>query len=122
MQQANNDGNLWNNPYINAARQNMSKEDLEKYEEIGKSMYSIDYENVGTNNLPEFMKESALHIFESLKSGLHPSILDDDEKNILVEAFGVKWYEIFKYKVEDLTDIVTLEPDFNVSFDESLRR
>ena len=116
-----NQNSLWDNPYINAAREKMPKEELDKYAEIGKSMYSIDFENIGNGNsdMPVFMQDAVLYVFETLKSGMHPSMLNEDERNIMKEAFGVEWYKIFKYINEDLTDIVTINPDLEISLEEA---
>ena len=65
-------------------------------------------------NLPEFMEDALIAIFESLKSGLHPSLLDKDEIRLLEEVFGETWYKIFNYVEGDLKDIVTLKPNLNV--------
>jgi len=40
-----------------------------------------------------------------LKSGLHPSMLDENEKILLKEALGDKWYEKYGYVEQDLTMI-----------------
>jgi hypothetical protein len=107
---------LWNNPMINNARKHMSPEDLEKYKMMGESMYGdIDFptskiitENNNSLNLPEHMVDALMYIIETIKSGLHPSMLEENEIKLLEEAYGNKWYEQFGYVKEDLTDIVTL--------------
>jgi hypothetical protein len=108
MQESKN--TLWDNPYINSARKNMSKEDIDRYAKLGESMFEIDFEKTGNSSLPGFMKDSLLEVFESLKSGQHPSTLNTDEINILKEGLGEIWYEIFGYCEGDLKDFVTLEP------------
>ena len=104
METKNTEHNLFNNPFINEARKNMPKEDLERYAKIGEEIYSIDFETAGTN-LPEFMRDALLYILESLKSGLHPSMLDENEKTLLKELLGDKWYEKYGYVEQDLTTL-----------------
>ena len=106
---------LWNNPMINNARKNMSPEDLEKYRKMGESMYAdIDFPTStiitedNNLNLPEHMVEALMYIIETIKSGLHPSMLEENEIKLLEEAYGIEWYKQFGYVKEDLTDIVTL--------------
>jgi len=103
-------GNLFNNPMIDAALKALSPEDLEKYKAIGEAMYgSVDFQDSKIlNNTPAPMYEAAAYIKEQLKSGLHPSMMDDDEKRLMVELFGEEWYKDWGYIEADLTDIVTL--------------
>ena len=61
------------------------------------------------NNIPEPMKEFLLYITEQLKSGIHPSDLEDNEKKFLKDAFGNEWYIKYGYVEEDLYSIKTLE-------------
>lgn len=103
--------NLFNNPMITAAKKAMSKKDLEKYEKLGNSMYKdINFEecSLQTQN-PSVFKESLLHIEVMLKSGLHPSMLNNDEKNVMKEMKGEEWYKKYGYIKEDLESIVTLK-------------
>ena len=39
METKNTEHNLFNNPFINEARKNMPKEDLERYAKIGEEIY-----------------------------------------------------------------------------------
>ena len=102
--------NLFNNPMINAAREAMSSEDLEKYRKLGESMYAnIDFEKAAVNNIPPEMEDFLVYINSALKSGLHPSMLLSDEKKFMNEIVGEKWYEKYGYIKEDLDDIVTVK-------------
>ena len=94
---------LWDNEMINTAKKNMSKEDLERYQKIGESMFkNIDFETSKPLGNENFLSESVAYIIEGIKSGLHPSYLTDEEKHILKEYYGEKWYEKFNYTVSDL--------------------
>lgn len=107
---ANRDNNLFNNPFIDAARNAMSQEQIDDYERKGKNMFEdVDFEKVNETGFPPFVEEPTLQIEECIKSGLHISMLTDDEKNIMKEVFGEKWYQKYGYIKEDLDDIVTIK-------------
>lgn len=97
---------LFNNPQFEAMKKQLSQEDKDKYASIGKSMYEeIDYETSTHLNLPSFLKDALIYIIEGIKSGLHPSMLTEDEINVLKEAYGSEWYTNFGFKKEDITSI-----------------
>lgn len=96
---------------VELARKAMPKEQLEKFERIGKELYeSIDYETgtVNGQTLPKNMAESVAYVLEGVKSGLHPSDLTIEEKFLLKEICGEKWYEKYGYIEEDLSEMHTL--------------
>lgn len=112
----NNQASLWNNDMVKNATKSMSKQDLEKYARLGESFYKdVDYTTstiIDKSNLvPPFMKDAVLYIEESIKSGLHPSMMTTDEKELLKSVYGDKWYERYGYVEGDLTDIVTIKKD-----------
>ena len=97
---------LFNNPMINAAKQNMTPEQLEHFKKLGESMYeNIDFENNEVNNMPPPMVEALAYVCESIKSGLHPSFLEENEIALLKDAYGEKWYERWNFTEEDLKKI-----------------
>lgn len=108
---------LWDNPMINMARKNMPPEELEKYKKLGESMYGdVDFptskiinnnEQAIDSNLPEHMVDAVIYLQEAIKSGLHPSMLEDNDVKLLEEAYGKEWYKQFGYVEEDLKDIAT---------------
>jgi len=102
---------LWNNSMVQSALSSMSHEDLEKYKNLGESMYSsINFETstvTDKNNVPFFLTDAAAYISETIKSGMHPSFLSDNEKYIMESVFGKEWYKKYDYVEEDLTSIVT---------------
>ena len=102
--------NLFNNPMVDAARKSMSPEDLANYQRIGEEFYkNIDFEKCEVNNIPPVMLASFNYIDSMIKSGYHPSMMDDDEKNLMNEILGEKWYEKYGYVEGDLIDIVTIK-------------
>ena len=101
---------LWNNPAVEAAKKDMSPEELEKYRKMGEHMYG-NLDNINNpNTLYEGPKleEAAEYLGEAVKSGLHPSMLEDHEKAVLKEIQGDKWWENYGYVEADLTEIVTI--------------
>jgi len=108
-----NKSGLWDNDMVKSALKSMSPADIERYQKIGESMYKdLNFETScieNKNNMPPFMVDALAYIEESLNSGLHPSMLSDDDKNILNEAYGKIWYKKWGYVEGDLTDIVTIE-------------
>jgi hypothetical protein len=104
---------LWNNSMITSALNAMSDEDRENYKKLGESMFAdINFETASItdkNNVPLFLNDAASYICESIKSGLHPSMLTDDEKIVMENVLGKEWYKKYDYTKEDLDDIVTLQ-------------
>jgi len=103
---------LWNNEMVNSALKSMSPSDLEHYKKLGESLYkdlNFETSNIESKeNIPPYLSDALAYIVESIKSGLHPSMLDEDEKKVLEEIYGKEWYLKFDYTKEDLTDIVTV--------------
>ena len=100
-----NKNDLFNNPMVDSALNNMSHDQLRRYKELGEEMYSTvnHVDSTLLNNLPPPLAESAAYIIEGLKSGLLPSDLDENEISIMEEAYGKnKWYTQYGYTKEDL--------------------
>lgn len=104
---------LWDNNMVNAARKAMSKEELLRYEKIGESIFKdINFETSSiSNNEDPLLSDAVAYITEGLKSGLHPSMLDSNEINVLENFYGKEWYKSWGYKKEDLTEIVTIKKE-----------
>ena len=103
------DGDLFNNPMVEAAMAALSDEDKEKYRKIGEQIHSIDYTN-GKSEEPAAMVEGAAYLVANLRSGLHPSMMSDTEQKLMAEMHGEKWYARWGYIEEDLKSIVTVTP------------
>jgi hypothetical protein len=106
---------LWNNEMVNSALKSMSPADLEHYKKLGESLYkdlNFETSNIESKeNLPPFLADSLAYIVESIKSGLHPSMLNEDEKKVLQEVYGKEWYKKWNYTADDLNEIVTIRND-----------
>lgn len=100
---------LFDNPMTRAALNALSPEDLERYKHIGESMYgNVNFEGSKViNNMPPPMAEALAYVEEGIKSGLHPSMLDKNEKALLEDQYGKEWYKNFGYVSEDLDCIFT---------------
>lgn len=103
---------LFDNPMVKAAQAALSDEDKEKFRKLGESMFSgINFEDSQTlNNMPPPMAEAVAYLNSQIQAGMHPSMLNDNEKAILADAYGEEWYTDWGYVKEDLDDIVTLTP------------
>jgi len=100
------DFNLFNNPMIESAKKSMSKKDLERYEDWGHAIFDdMDYEKINENKYPIFVIDAVANIINSIKSGLHPSFLNQNEKNLMKEVKGDEWYKEFGFTIEDLNNI-----------------
>ena len=82
----------------------MSEEDKKRYSKIGEEMYnSISFENINsqgslaTQNADEIEIENASEIKLMLKSGMHPSFLTTQEKDIMKNVFGENWIKEFGF-------------------------
>lgn len=89
-----NDLSLFSDPRWESAKQNMSKDDLNHYEQIGKQFHeSINYttgENTGVP-IPQPISESIAYIEMGLRSGLSPEDLDENEIKVMEEYLGTDW-------------------------------
>ena len=108
---AESDMDLFDNPMTRSALAAMSDDEKRRYRDIGMEMYGhMNFEDAKVlNNVPPPMEEALAYIQEQLKSGLHPSALDDGEKSFLADALGKEWYKKWGYEEGDLTDIITLK-------------
>ena len=105
----NND--LFDNPMVRSAMAALSEEDKQKYKIIGDQLYGrINFENGQSFEPP--IAEAVAYIETSLQSGMHPSMLEENDHVLLKEQYGDEWYKQWGYVKEDLTEIVTLNPIF----------
>jgi hypothetical protein len=110
---SNSNSDLFDNPMTRSAMAALSEEDKVKYKIIGDHLYGrINFENGQTlNNMPPPMAEAVAYVETSLMSGMHPSMLEENEKALLKDNYGDEWYKRWGYVQEDLNDIVTLTLD-----------
>lgn len=103
------DNDLFDNPMVRAASSALSDEDKERYKRLGEALYAdVDFETCKSlNNIPAPFVEAVQYLELQLNSGLHPSMLEDNDKILLKDAYGAEWYKKWGYIEADLTDIVT---------------
>lgn len=84
---------LFNNEMIKQARESMTPEQLEEYKKKGEEFFAnVDFEDKDGNTIPP-VESACAYITEGLKSGIHPSYLDDNEKRVMEEIYGKEWYK-----------------------------
>lgn len=117
---------LWNNPAARRAYDALSDKDKEHFRTMGEHVFSIDYEKVGADAdqgdkkidiketkeetkevdpLEEQTLEATAYIVNGIKSGLHPSLLEDNELRCLELSYGKEWYVDFGYTEKDLKGV-----------------
>ena len=104
--------NIFENQMIKAAISALSEEDKKRYKMIGDHLYGrINFEDCQSlNNMPPSMAEAVAYLETQLQAGFHPSMLDENEKALLVDRYGDEWYREWGYIKEDLVDIITIQP------------
>jgi hypothetical protein len=100
---------LWDNPQVEAARKAMTPEQLRQHEQMGEYMYgNMDQINNAALFDGPKLEEAAEYLSEAIKSGLHPSMLEENDKAVLKEIQGDKWWEKYGFVEGDLSEIITL--------------
>lgn len=106
----NNSNDLFNDKFIKNLEAGISPQDKEKYKKMGEDLYnSVDFVNTNGNqeSMPSAMADAIAYILDSLRSGQHISTLEENEKQLLENTYGKKWYKILGYTKDDLTTMVT---------------
>lgn len=79
--------------------ESIPEEDREAYQRFGEKFHSSF--NVDSGSSVDFsnicMEEAVSYVVESLKSGLHPKYLTEDEQVLLQAAYGEEWYKEWGY-------------------------
>lgn len=103
---------LFENQIVKSAIAALSEDEKQRYKMIGDHLYGrINFEDCQSlNNMPPCMAEAVAYLEEQLQAGFHPSMLDENEKALLVDNYGHEWYKDWGYIKDDLLDIVTLKP------------
>jgi len=84
--------------------ENLPDEDKEAYRRFGEKFHSsFDVDTGSPIDLSTInMEESLAYLVESLKSGLHPTYLTEDEVVLLKAGYGEEWYTKWGYTKNDL--------------------
>ena len=80
----------------------MSPEQIKAYEDFGKKFHEgMDFtkENPNENKSKVISLEECLaNIITQLKSGLHPSYIQEEEESLLIAHYGENWFKEFGYE------------------------
>lgn len=101
---------LFDDKHLQNMYNSLSDEDKLNYKKIGEHMYnSIDFSEINSQGLNDNHKEIDLENVSQLKlmlqSGIHPSYLSNQDKDLLKNNLGEKWYEKFGFLENDLNRI-----------------
>lgn len=98
-----NNQDLFNNPFIDAAKKSMSIQQIEAYRKMGEKYFSVwDFDK---GNPEEILDVAVAELSEAIKSGLHPTDLEENDIAILNAKLGKDWYTRFGYEEEDLKTV-----------------
>lgn len=79
----------------------MTDEQISNMKVLGEKFHeSFDVEKGDVHDI--HMEEALAYVVESLKSGIHPAYLNEDEKAIVMAGYGEKWYEKWGYQSDKL--------------------
>jgi hypothetical protein len=97
----------FDNNMIKQALQDMSPEDLDRYQKMGGNLYkTIDFaKNQVLNNVNPPMEEKLSYIDTGLKSGLSPLDLQETEIELLIETYGDDWYKKYGYSEKEIGEL-----------------
>ena len=97
-------GSTFDNNLVKNAISNLTPEQLEKYQEMGNSLYkTIDFvKGIVLNNVDPPTEEKLSYIIAGIKSGLLPKDLEKDEIELMIEYYGEKWYEKYGFTDKDI--------------------
>jgi hypothetical protein len=101
---------IWNNPAAKQAWDGLSPEEQEHFQKIGAQTHAIDVVTTGSKlseqeREKEIFLESASYIISAIKSGIHPSMLEENEIKVLKTVYGDDWYIEYGFEKEDMTEI-----------------
>ena len=84
----------------------LTPEQKKMYNDFAKNFYNdLDFFNSNTNkesNNDINLEEALASIVQSIKSGLHPKYITNDEERLLKCAYGEEWYKRFGYDSKEL--------------------
>lgn len=93
-----NDQSLWNNPAIEETIKRTEPEKYYRYQKMAQSLF--DKSNVADPHIINI--EAATQIKLMLRDGLHPSLLDENEKELYISTFGQESFD--KFSTQDFIE------------------
>jgi hypothetical protein len=114
---------LFNNPMVQAARNQMTKEQQEEYARIGEHLFSDEALQVMESGKVRKASEEDLltYALAALRSGLHPQELTPPEVMAVQKAKGPHWYKEFGWKKADVPDMSLMPRIISGPSDDSSR-
>lgn len=93
------DYGLFSNKALRDSFDRLPQKEKDYFRSVGEYMYANDY----TGTLDDEIDRSYIYVSQSIKSGLHPSSLTEDEIGVMKSKEGDKWYSNYGYTEVDLT-------------------
>ena len=84
-----NDKSLWNDPKIDETIKRMGPEQTYKYQKFSESLFD-DVEILASSNV-----DAAAQIHLMLRDGLHPDMLEENERQLYIDTYGLKSLEMY---------------------------
>ena len=84
--------------------ESIPENERDNFKKLGEKFHSsFDVTSGTTRDLSTInLEESLAYVVESLKSGLHPSYLTEDEIAMVTAGYGEEWYKKWGYTKDDL--------------------
>jgi hypothetical protein len=102
-----NDQSLWNDAAIEETIKRMDPDQLYKYQKMAQILYDkTDDPNPHTVNI-----DVAAQVMLMLRDGLHPDMLEDNERQIYIDVYGLKSLEEYSKDEPDRNDDQCLNSD-----------
>jgi hypothetical protein len=99
------------NDFETVAVAGLTKEEKETFKTVGKEMFGhLRFKGVKLiNDTKDSDDELTAYVVRQLDDGIHPSILEEGEKETMTINLGPEWYTKWGYVVGDLTEIITVD-------------
>lgn len=109
-----NDQSLWNDAAIEETIKRMDPEQLYKYQKMGQKLF----DKANDPNPHTVYMEVATQVKLMLRDGLDPSLLDENERQIYIDTYGLKSLEEYTKDDDDRSD--GKSPDSNKGQDQGI--
>jgi hypothetical protein len=94
------DQSLWNDPAIEETIKRMNPEQLYRYQKMAQCLY----EKANDPNPHTINMEAAAQVRLMLRDGLHPDMLEENERQIFIDAYGLKSLQEYSKDDDDRDD------------------
>lgn len=112
---------LFEGSLAQTALASLTPEQKEKYKKMGEHMFgTINFES-DNPHLDSVFEQVSFQVKAQLNSGLHPSMLLENEQEIMKTVHGENWFEKWGYTKDDLKEVVTFCPSIEPEVDTSCK-